>query len=107
LETTLNCILVLLLIATAILDWPVAIILVRTSLRAPSVRALRERALLAVVIAVVTNVFLLTVFNTEAGRILWSNDTGREIVRLLIVGLGLVPQAYWLLLFVTGGFSDK
>jgi hypothetical protein len=103
----LSSVVILLLIVAAVLDWPVAIILVRTSRHAPSVRALRERALVAVGITILTNAFLLTVLNTEIGNVFWSQDTGRIVVRLLIGGIGLVPQLYWLLLFVTGGFSDQ
>lgn len=104
---TLSSVVILLLILAAVLDWPVAVILVRASRHAPEVRALRERALVAVGITILTNVFLLTVLNTEVGNIFWSQDTGRIVVRFLIGGIGLIPQLYWLVLFMTGGFGDQ
>jgi len=103
--TGLTAILILLLVGAPVIDWIVAIILVQAARRSPSVRALRERALLAVGLAVTTSLFLVTVFNAELGRPLWSDETGRVLVRLLVAAIGLLPL-YWLWLFVSKGFRD-
>ena len=95
-----------LLLVAAILDWPVAFILVKTAWHT-SIRALRERALVAVGITILSNGFLLVILNNEMKNIFWSDDTSKVIARLLVCVIGLIPQMYWLFLYVTGGFSDK
>jgi hypothetical protein len=98
-------VLILLLLGAPLLDWSVAIILIHAT-RQSSVQALRERALLAVGVAIATTVYLLLVFNTQAGFPWWDNETGRTVVRLIIAFLGILPL-YWLWLFATGRFRDR
>lgn len=99
----------LLLVALLMLpffNWPVAIILIRLSRMSPSIKALSERAWLAALIALVTTVYVVVTWNTQFGYNWFTFDTGRTIVRLSILGIGLYPL-WWLWAYYTGRFKDE
>jgi hypothetical protein len=98
--------LIVLLVGAPLIDWIVAVILVRAALRARSVRALQERALLALGIAVTTTLFLVAVLNAETGFPLWNDAFGHVLVRVIVAMLGTLP-IYWLWLYVTNKFRDR
>ena len=91
-------------IVAAIIDWTVTVILVRASRRFPGIKALRERAILSVVISIALTVYFALVWNSEFGWTLVDRDTGMVFARLAVVIVGLVP-AYWLWLYFRGGFA--
>lgn len=104
----LNYLLIALLIMAPVIDWIVAIILVRAAWFGPSrerrIRALQERAVMAVGVAIATSAYLIDVFNTEAGDPLFADDLGRFLSRLIIATIGLLPIV-WLVLYLRG-FQD-
>jgi phosphoglycerol transferase MdoB-like AlkP superfamily enzyme len=102
---TLTVALILLLIGAPVVDWTVALVLIRAT-RSSHVRALRERAVLAVGIALATTLFLVIAVNAESGYPLWGDTAERVLVRVIIAAVGLLPL-YWLWLFLTRGFRDS
>jgi hypothetical protein len=94
--------LVVLLVILPPIDWLVAIIIGHASRRHPHILVLRERAIAAVVAAIVASI---------AGLLAWSrlgffDVTGDTALTMLAFGLVLasVPSLYWLSLLITGRF---
>lgn len=92
-------------IVLPLVNWPVAITLLRLSLRRPRIRALSERAFLAFLIAVMTTGYSVVVVNSSTGYHVMDRDTGRNVVRLFVVLIGLYP-IWWLWAYYTGRFKD-
>jgi hypothetical protein len=86
-------------------NWPVAILLVRLSVQRPRIRSLAERALLAVLIAVVTTVYSLIVLNSADGYAVIDRDSAQAIIRIFFLALGLYPL-WWLWAYWTDRFHD-
>lgn len=105
----LNYVLIALLFVAPVIDWIVAAILVRAavsrSARERRIRALQERAILAVGVAVATSFYLLDALNTETGHSLFTDDVGRLLSRFIIATVGLLP-VIWLVLYLRG-FQDQ
>lgn len=87
------------------IDWTVTFLLVRGAFRFPGIAALRERAILSVVISVAISVFLLFVANSEAGWPVVDRDAGMVGSRIAVIAVGFVP-IYWLWLYLRGGFAQ-
>ena len=98
--------LLVLLVGAPALAYSVGIILARAAVKTPRIHALRERAILAVVMALVATVFAIAVINTEVGHPAWSEEAGHVIVRVAFGLLMLIPNGYWLILYLTKGFRD-
>ena len=101
----LDTILVGILLILPVLNWYVAASLIRLSIISPPIKALTERTLLAVLIAVVTTVYSLVVVNTITGLSFWDAATVRSVIRLLIIGIGIYPL-WWAWTYSTGHFED-
>lgn len=87
----------LVLAALPFINWPVAIFLVRLARRKPAIRALEERAGLAVLISTVSTCYAIASINFNLGIIEF--DLARSMTRGAMVVLGLYPLvwawAYW------------
>ena len=103
----INILQLVLWLGAPLLSWVVALILIRASRRAPAIHALKERAILALILALVGTAFVAVVFNVEAGWPLWSDNTGRVLVRIGFAILLVIPNVYWLWLYLTKGFRDS
>lgn len=97
----LDAIAVILLILPP-LDWLAAVVLTQVSRQHPDILALRERAVTAVILAIVA---------TLAGLLAWARLGILPLsggMALLVVAVGLilasVPSLYWLALLATGRF---
>lgn len=93
------------LLATPFINWPVAIILVRIARVRPTIRALTERAILAVIIAIVTTVYWFIAVNTQLGFPVITPTGSMFIIRCTIVVVGLYPM-WWLWSYFSGGFRS-
>ena len=92
------------LLATPFINWPVAIILIRLARIRPTIRALTERAILAVIIAIVTTVYWFIAINTQLGFPVITPTGSMFIIRCTIVTIGLYPL-WWLWSYSTGRFK--
>jgi hypothetical protein len=86
----------------AVINWVCAAILVRAA-RAESVPALSERASAAVVIAGANSLYLLITINTQLDFVFLSLAEVTVLMRLMFIGLGIVPIR-WLYLYFSGRF---
>lgn len=93
----------LVLAALPFINWPVALFLVRLARRKPAIRALEERAGLAVLIASVTTAYAVASLNFNAGVL--DFDMARTLIRGAIVVLGLYPLV-WFWAYWTDRFRD-
>lgn len=98
--------LLVLLVGAPVLAFTVSVLLGRASLHSPRVHALKERAILAFLMAGVAVVFAITVANTETGHPWWNEAAGHVVVRVAFGLLMIVPNTYWLWLYLTKGFRD-
>ena len=94
--------LVVLLVVLPPIDWVVALILTNVSHRHPNILTLRERAIAAIVCAIVASI---------AGALAWARlglwaITGEDALTLIAVSLVLVsvPNVYWLALLLARRF---
>ena len=87
-----------------VINWPVAAILMRASLRRPAIRSLSERAVLAFLIALVTTVYSVIVINSTDGYPVLDRDTAQTVIRLFFLCLGLYPL-WWLWSYWSGRFG--
>lgn len=102
----LDSLLVVILLLLPFLNWLVAATLIRLSIISPSIKALSERAGLAVLIAMVTTIYAFVALNTVSGLTFFDAPTVRTVVRLLIIGIGLYPL-WWAWSYYTGRFRDE
>ncbi len=86
------------LVASAVISWISAVILVHLARQKPRIGFLTERAVAAVVLAFATTIYMLIAHNVDNG--FWILDTAstRVIARLIFVVLGLIPLG-WLILY--------
>lgn len=82
-----------------------AIILVVAASRKPRIGALIERAALGVLIAFFALVYGVVAWDTDLGRVLFSSEGARFLVRYAGVLLFTVPTA-WTFLYLTGRLGD-
>lgn len=94
------------LLCLPFINWPVAISLVRLARIRPTIGALTERAALAVVIAIVTTIYVGIAANTQTGFPGIDFETSKVILRLLIIGIGLSPL-WWLWGYYRGHFASN
>ena len=99
-----NDLVFVILVAAALIDWFVASVLIRATVSFPSVEALRERAFLALVIAIAVSVYIIAAWNIDFGH-WWDDAMSRSIARVCVGAIGLVPL-YWLWLFKRGRFGN-
>ena len=90
-----------LLVVAPLVDWIVAGLLIRAAIRYTGVAALRERAILAMVIAAATTVYCVAAFNAVNGFPLLDLGAGQTVARVAVASIGLVP-VYWLYLYWRG-----
>ena len=83
-----------------------AVILVRAALVKPHIGALVERAILAVLLAVFGVIYSIVALNTELGRILFSSEAARVLVRVMVIIVLGVPT-YWTYLLLTGRLGGR
>jgi hypothetical protein len=95
--------LIAVLFVAPFVDWTVALLLVRASRNYPKGHALRERAILAVVIAIAVTVYFLAALNAFAKYPAFDLETGQLIARLAVASIGLLP-AYWLWIYARNGW---
>lgn len=92
---------------TAFAAWVSAVVLVRAARHArPSVGALTERAVIAVLIAVMLTIYAVVAANTDIGSSLFDQDTGRRFVRLVVVMVGAIPVV-WCYLWLRGRLGPR
>lgn len=89
------------LLLLPIFDWTVTGALVALAFQRPRIPFLTERAIAALVIAIVTTAYAGIALNTEQGYPWFGADIARSAVRLLIVVLGAAP-ILWLVNFWRG-----
>ncbi len=88
-----------------LLNWPVAIILIRASIRRPRIQALSVMATLTTLIATALTVYVVAVINVGAGYV-FPREVAQVIMRLVFLGLALFPL-WFLWLYRTGRFRDE
>ena len=82
------------------LNWVVAAMLIRLSLRAQHVRVLRERAVTAVALAFIVTVFALIFVNNSFVPPFLDFETTKYITRGTLLVLSVLPTIYWLRLYL-------
>jgi hypothetical protein len=101
----MGSVLIALLSLAPFFDWAVALLLIRATIRYPHVKALRERALIAVAIAVGVTTYFLAAFNAAWGYPVVDLGGTQLIARLSVMAIGMMPL-YWLWLYVHKGWSE-
>jgi hypothetical protein len=99
----LDALLPVALILLPFINWPVAIILVRSSRRNPRILSLRERAWYAVFLSAWTTVYVAITLNAEMDYQFLDILDARTIVRLGVLAVGLFPL-WWLWSYYTNRF---
>jgi hypothetical protein len=97
-------VLVAILFLAPFLDWIVAFLLLRAAFRFPEVRALRERALLAVAIATGVTVYFFAALNAAWDFPVLGLEDGQVLARISVMTIGLMPL-YWLWLYIRKGWD--
>lgn len=87
-----------------LMNWPVAVILIRAARKRPRIRALTVMAILTTLIATALSAYVFTVVNAGAGYAL-PREVAQIITRGVFVGLALFPL-WFLWLYRTGRFRD-
>ncbi len=101
---TLEGVLFVVIAALLMMNWPVAIILIRAARRRPRIRALTVMATITTIIAVALTAYVAAVINAGYGY-LFPKEIAQVILRLMLLGLALFPL-WFLWLYRTGRFSD-
>ncbi len=81
------------------LNWYVAAKLLRLSRARPDLRVLRERAIVALALALALTVFALIFLNNDALPPPLSFDDTKLLTRTTLLVAGVVPAAYWLWIY--------
>jgi hypothetical protein len=95
----------LLIIALVLLppfDWAVALILGWLTVRYPDILTLKERAITAWIIAIVSTVAALLAW-ARLGNVTIANDAAILLLAIALI-LVSVPSVFWLMLLLTGRF---
>lgn len=91
--------------AVLLLNWPVAVILIRAARRPPRIMALNVMASGAFAIALSITAYQLAVANAAAGYPV-PQDISRTALRLVLLVLEIMPVAF-LWIYMTGRFRDE
>lgn len=89
----------------AIASWCSTGLLVRAALQKPRIGALTERAVIAVILAIIGAISVVIVWNTESGFALFPTEVARTLFRVGLFVMFAIPL-YWLWLFVTNRLGD-
>jgi hypothetical protein len=81
------------------LNWIVVIRLWRLSRENPDLRVLRERAIVALALALLITVFSLVFLNNDLIPPLLAFEDTKIITRTVMLLTGVVPATYWLYLY--------
>lgn len=81
------------------LNWYVTAKLWRLSLASPDLRALRERAVAALALALIVTVFAVVFVNNEMKPPPLDNDATKLLTRGALLALAVIPDLYWLRLY--------
>ena len=87
-----------------LLNWPVAIILMRAANHKPRIRALTVMAVATTLIAIGLTVYVWAVINAATGYVI-PKEAAAIFFRLVLIGLGVFP-IWFLWLYVTHRFAD-
>lgn len=90
-----------LVFALTVTAWVSAAVLGRAALRPPHIGALTERAVIAVVIALLGTISCIIVLNTDLGRPWFPVAISSALFRLSVLGVLAVPLT-WLILWYLG-----
>lgn len=101
---TIEGILFGLIAAMLLLNWPVALILVRAAARRPGIRALTVMATLTTIIAFALTAYVIAVVNAGQGY-LFPREVAQITIRVVFLALALFPL-WFLWLYRTGRFRD-
>lgn len=97
---TLSTLLAVLVVVVAVpLNWYVTFRLWRLSRSAPRVRVLRERAIVALALAVIVTVFAAIFMNNELTPPPLGPDATRILTRCVLLVMSVAPPVYWLWLY--------
>lgn len=102
---TLEGVLFVTIAGTLMLNWPVAVILVRAARKRPRIRALTVMATITTIIAILLTTYVVAVINMGAGYP-FPREAVQIAIRLPFLGLGLFPL-WFLWLYRTGRFRDE
>ena len=100
----MSYLIVALLVVAPAADWIVTLLLLRAWRRFPDVKALRERALMSVGVAVFLTCYVLAAFNAMNGYSALTLEQGQLVARLSVSAIGLAASVYWLWLYGRGRF---
>jgi hypothetical protein len=101
---TLEGLLFVVIAGLLMLNWPVAVILIRAALHRPRIRALTVMATITTIIAVALTAYVLAVVNAGSGYVL-PREIAQIVIRGVFVTLALFP-VWFLWLYRTGRFHD-
>lgn len=85
------------------LNWYVAGHLILLSRREPDLRVLRERAIIAVALAIITTVFAVVFLNNELTVRFLDADTTKVVTRTAVLVGSSIPALYWLWIYRNWG----
>lgn len=87
-----------------LLNWPVALILIRAARHRPRIRALTVMAVSSVLIALGLTAYVLAVLNSGQGYV-FPREVAQIAFRAVLIGLAIFPL-WFLWLYLTGRFRD-
>jgi hypothetical protein len=82
------------------------LLLLKTSRKAPSLRVLRERYIVAAITTFVVLFFALIFVNNDQTIPPLSIDTTKIVTRIAMIAMGTVPAVGWILLYRAIGRAD-
>jgi hypothetical protein len=83
------------------------LLLLKTSRKAPSLRVLKERYIVAAITTFVVLFFALVFVNNDQTVPPLSLQTTKVVTRIAMIAMGTVPAVGWILLYRAIGRSDK
>jgi hypothetical protein len=83
------------------------LLLLKSSRKAPALRVLRERYIVAAITTVVVLFFALVFVNNDQDVPPLSLETTKIITRIAMIVMGTVPAVGWILLYRAFGRADK
>jgi len=101
---TLEGLLFVVIGASLLLNWPVAIILWHAALQRPPVRALTVMAVATTLIATGLTAYILAVVNAGTGYLV-PKEVAQIVFRAVLIGLAVFP-IWFLYLYLTRQFRD-
>lgn len=85
------------------LNWYVTVRLIVLSRRNPSIRVLRERAVIAIALSVIVTIFAVVFLNNELAVPFLAGDQTKIITRAAVLVGTTFPALYWLWLYRNWG----